>query len=55
MKNLVNINPDHLAKLEKARQLNQTPSWDWVTKNDLSSAPDQAEKPRSSKTSRPKK
>lgn len=55
MRNLVNLNPDHLAKLERAREINQTPSWDWVTKNDFAPAPIQPTKSPSTRKTRAKK
>lgn len=54
MKNLVNINPEQIAKLEQARKLNQSPSWEWVT-NTTFEKPAQATPSRVAKTPRAKK
>lgn len=50
MRNLVNLTPEHLAKLERARELNQTPSWEWVTQNSLESEGKPIQHPPAKKT-----
>lgn len=52
MKNLVALNPDHLAKLERAREVNETPAWDWVTKRDF---PEDSTPPAPAPASAPKR